>query len=74
MIGALWNGVIGIATFDRAMGVESNNVSNATTVGHKADEVTFEDLMYNDRFGKGVGIQTITKNFSQGGLNLRMLI
>lgn len=70
MIGALWNGVIGIATFDRAMGVESNNVSNATTVGHKADEVTFEDLMYNDRFGKGVGIQTITKNFSQGGIKL----
>lgn len=70
MIGALWNGVIGISTFDRAMGVESNNVSNATIIGHKADEVTFEDLMYNDRFGKGVAIQTITKNFSQGGIKL----
>lgn len=70
MIGALWNGVIGIATFDRAMGVESNNVTNATTVGHKADQVTFEDLMYRDRVGKGVGIQTINKNFSQGGIKL----
>ena len=70
MIGALWNGVIGIATFDRAMGVESNNVTNATTVGHKADEITFEDLMYRDGFGKGVAIQTINKNFSQGGIKL----
>ena len=70
MIGALWNGVIGIATFDRAIGVESNNVTNATTVGHKADEITFEDLMYRDGFGKGVAIQTINKNFSQGGIKL----
>lgn len=70
MIGALWNGVIGIATFDRAMGVESNNVTNASTVGHKADEITFEDLMYRDGFGKGVAIQTINKNFSQGGIKL----
>lgn len=70
MIGALWNGVIGLSTYDRAIAVESNNVSNAATIGHKSDQIIFEDLMYKNGFGKGVGIQTINKNFSQGGIKL----
>jgi flagellar hook protein FlgE len=70
MIGAMWNGMIGISTFDKAISIESNNVSNSGTVGHKLDQVTFEDLMYKNGYGKGVGIQSITKNFEQGNIQI----
>lgn len=66
MIGALWNGMTGIYTFDKAISVESNNASNSNTVGHKLDDITFEDLMYKSRYGKGVGTQSIDKQFTQG--------
>ena len=66
MIGALWNGMSGIYTFDKAIAVESNNASNSNTVGHTLDDITFEDLMYKSRYGKGVGTQSIDKQFTQG--------
>ncbi len=70
MIGALNNGKIGLLAFERAISVESNNVSNTTTVGHKEDNVTFEDLIYKNGYGKGVAIQTVQKNFLQGSIQL----
>lgn len=68
MIGAMNNGVNGLLAFEKAIGVESNNVSNTTTIGHKEDNVTFQDLIYNKGYGKGVEIQKIDKNFEQGAL------
>lgn len=70
MMGAMWNGMNGINTFDRAISVESNNVSNSGTIGHKLDQVTFEDLIYKKGFGKGVGIQSVSKSFNQGEIQL----
>ena len=32
MIGALWNGISGLDTFQKAINVESNNISNVNTV------------------------------------------
>lgn len=70
MIGALNNGKIGLLSFENAISVESNNVSNATTIGHKEDNVTFEDMMYKNGYGKGVNIQNVEKSFSQGNVQL----
>ncbi|BAK74265.1 flagellar hook-basal body complex protein [Arcobacter sp. L] len=68
MIGALWNGMSGISTYDKAISVESNNVSNVNTVGHKLDNITFEDMLYKSGYGKGVGTQSIDKQFTQGNI------
>lgn len=68
MISGLWNGVTGLNTFEKALNVQSNNVTNSNTIGHKSDRITFEDLMYQQRYGKGVTTQSVQKDFSQGGI------
>ena len=45
MIGALWNGMSGIIAYDKGISVESNNAANISTVGHKRDSITFEDIL-----------------------------
>ena len=35
MIGAMWNGIAGIWQHDKGIAVESNNLANSNTVGHK---------------------------------------
>lgn len=70
MIGALWNGISGINSYEKGISVQSNNISNANSLAFKQDEITFEDLIYaNDGAGKGVKYQDISKDFSQGNLN-----
>lgn len=70
MISALWNGVSGITSYEKGIGVQSNNIANANSLAFKQDEISFEDLIYaNDRAGKGVKYQDISKDFSQGNLN-----
>ncbi|MBL3519854.1 flagellar hook protein FlgE [Arcobacter lanthieri] len=67
MIGAIWNGMSGIYQQDRGIAVESNNLANSNTVGHKKDQITFSDLLYtNGGFGHGVGSQSVSKQFQQG--------
>lgn len=69
MIGALWNGMTGITSYDRGIAVESNNAANVSTVGHKQDQITFEDLLYTQGgYGKGVATQSISKQFEQGSI------
>ena len=71
MISALWNGISGLNTFEKAINVESNNATNVNTVGYKEDVVTFEDMMYQNRYGKGSNIQNVSKAMSQqGGIKL----
>jgi flagellar hook protein FlgE len=67
MISALWNGISGLNTFEKAINVESNNATNVNTVGYKEDVVTFEDMMYQNRYGKGANVQNVTKAMSQQG-------
>ncbi len=68
MIGALWNGMSGIISYEKGINVEANNSSNISTVGHKKDQITFEDVLYSHRYGKGVSTQSINKQFEQGNL------
>ena len=71
MISALWNGISGLSTFEKAINVESNNATNVNTVGYKEDVVTFEDMMYQNRYGKGVNVENVTKAMpQQGGIKL----
>jgi len=70
MISGLWNGVTGLNTFERALNTQSNNVTNSNTIAHKKDDVSFEDLMYQSRYGNGVKIQNVEKNFEQGNLKV----
>ncbi len=50
------------------MGVESNNVTNANTVGFKSDTISFSDMMYQNGIGKGVSMMDPVKKFEQGSL------
>ena len=69
MIGAMWNGVSGIWNHDKGIAVESNNLANSNTVGHKKDQISFSDLLYSQAgFGKGVQTQSISKQFEQGNI------
>ena len=69
MIGAMWNGIAGIYQQDKGIAVESNNLANTNTVGHKKDQISFSDLLYSQEgFGKGVQTQTISKQFEQGNI------
>ncbi|MCT7577987.1 flagellar hook-basal body complex protein [Aliarcobacter butzleri] len=70
MISALWNGVSGISNYDKGISVESNNIANSSTTGHKLDEITFADMLYtNGGYGKGVTTQSVSKQFGQGNIN-----
>ena len=67
MIGAMWNGVSGIWNHDKGIAVESNNLANSNTVGHKKDQISFSDLLYSQSgVGKGVQTDTVSKSFTQG--------
>lgn len=68
MIGALWNGMSGIISYEKGLNVEANNAANISTVGHKKDTISFEDALYSSRFGKGVNTQGISKTFEQGNI------
>ena len=69
MIGAMWNGVSGIWNHDKGIAVESNNLANSNTVGHKKDQISFSDVLYSQAgFGKGVQTQSISKQFEQGNI------
>ncbi|WP_417333945.1 flagellar hook-basal body complex protein [Halarcobacter sp.] len=70
MISGLWNGISGLDTFEKALSSQSNNVTNSNTIGHKSDRISFADMMYQSGYGKGVAVQSIQKDFSQGGLKI----
>jgi flagellar hook protein FlgE len=53
MISALYNGISGLDSFQKALNVESHNIANVNTVGYKSDRINFADMMYQDRMGKG---------------------
>lgn len=67
MIGSLWNGLSGLNTFEKALNVESNNSTNVNTVGYKEDVISFADMMYENGYGKGVTLGSVSKAMSQQG-------
>ncbi len=70
MIGAMFNGLSGLDTFQKALNTQSNNIANVNTVGYKSDVTQFSDLMYQDGVGKGSAVATVTKNYTQGNLRI----
>jgi flagellar hook protein FlgE len=70
MIGALYNGLSGLDSFQKALNTQSNNIANVNTVGYKQDQISFGDMMYQLGQGKGTSISTIEKNYSQGDLKV----
>jgi flagellar basal-body rod protein FlgG len=52
---ALWNAASGIASQQRIIDVISNNVANVNTVGYKAQDVSFQDLLYRQFDQKNLG-------------------
>jgi len=64
MISALYNGISGLDSFQKALNVESNNIANVNTIGFKSDRINFADMMYQDRLGKGAATQSVQKDFS----------
>jgi flagellar hook protein FlgE len=70
MIDALYSGISGISSNQVALNTQSNNISNVNTVAYKSDNISFADLMYQQGIGKGVLVNNINKNFSQGNLKI----
>lgn len=69
MISGLYNGLSGIYASSSSVNVAANNISNVNTIGHKEDEITFQDMLYkNGNYGKGVSQESIEKTFRQGGI------
>lgn len=66
MISALYNGISGLDSFQKALNTQSNNISNINTVAYKTDKISFVDLMYQNRMGKGTATAEVQKNFVQG--------
>jgi len=63
---AIYNGTSGLNSFQNAINVESNNISNISTVGFKSDRISFADLLYQSGVGKGTSMVDPIKDFSQG--------
>jgi len=70
MIDALYNGISGLNVNQSALDSQTNNISNVNTVAFKADKISFADMMYQNSIGKGAGVSTVTKDFSQGNLKI----
>lgn len=70
MIGALWTGISGLSSQQKALDNESNNIANVNTIGYKASRISFADQMYQDRIGKGSKVLDAEKLYTQGNLKL----
>jgi len=68
MNGSIYTGSTGLLSFQKGIDVTSNNIANVNTIGYKADNVSFNDLMYQGGVGKGVTTNEVLKDFTQGNL------
>ena len=75
--GSFSAGLSGLTANQQALAVVGNNLANINTVGFKASDVQFDDLVYEmagtnsgnpAQVGLGVGIAAITPIFSQGSI------
>ncbi|WP_198305162.1 flagellar hook-basal body complex protein [Arcobacter vandammei] len=70
MIGALWTGISGLSSQQKALDNESNNIANVNTVGYKSSRISFADQMYQNKIGKGSIVQDAEKLFVQGNTKI----
>lgn len=61
----------GINSASTGLGVISNNISNAQTIGFKSSRAEFADMFYGAQNSPGTGSRTqaVTQNFTQGAIN-----
>lgn len=78
MSGSLSAGLTGLNAHQLKLKAIGNNLANINTIGYKASQVEFADLVYQSvggsspnpmQVGLGVTAGAITSNFSQGGLD-----
>lgn len=57
----LTNGVLGMTAQTKALGTISDNIANATTVGYKTSDTSFQDLVLANRYGysSGAGVTAV---------------
>ena len=76
-VGSFSAGLSGLNANAEALSVIGNNLANINTVGFKASQVSFRDLVYQmagansgnpAQIGLGVGVAAITPVFSQGSI------
>ena len=76
-VGSFSAGLSGLNANSEALSVIGNNLANINTVGFKASQVSFRDLVYEmagansdnpAQIGLGVGVAGITPVFSQGSI------
>ncbi|WP_419769144.1 MAG: flagellar hook-basal body complex protein [Candidatus Marinarcus sp.] len=70
MISALYNGISGLDAFQKALNVQSNNISNVNTVAYKSDRLSFTDMLYQNGMGKGTSATQVQKDFTQGSTKI----
>lgn len=70
MIGALWTGISGLSSHQKALDNESNNIANVNTVGFKSSRISFADQMYQSKIGKGSIVQDAEKLYIQGNTKI----
>lgn len=67
MNNSIYSGSSSLLSVQKALDVESHNISNVNTVGFKSDSVSFQDMMYNKmQVGMGANMPDVEKDFSQG--------
>ncbi|MBN4054144.1 flagellar hook protein FlgE [Nitrospira defluvii] len=69
---SLFSGISGLNAFGNALSVVSSNIANLNTNGYKSSRVTFSDIISSTdastggQVGRGVLINNISSDFSQG--------
>lgn len=68
---AMYTGISGLSANGEAMSVIGNNISNINTTGFKSGRMLFSDVLSStisggSQIGRGVQIQAVQNNFSQG--------
>lgn len=68
---AMFTGISGLNANGEAISVLGNNIANTNTIGFKNARMLFSDVLSssigsNSQIGRGVQIQTVQNNFSQG--------
>lgn len=77
LLSALYTGVSGLQTFGDTLQVIGDNIANVSTVGFKSSRAEFADVLSQtinvaagrSQMGRGVTLQRISPNFSQGSFS-----
>ncbi|NUM87590.1 MAG: flagellar hook protein FlgE [Bdellovibrionales bacterium] len=77
ILSSLYTGVTGIQANGEALGVISDNIANANTIGFKTSRAEFADvvakslkgILGGNQIGRGTKLQAVTPIFSQGSVN-----